>query len=46
MDRGEWQVTVHGITRVGYDLTTKPPLPNLHITGYTVLNSFMVFLSM
>ena len=25
MDRGAWQATVHGITRVGHDLTTKPP---------------------
>ena len=31
MDRGDWQVTVHGITRVGHDLVTKPP-PTL-ITG-------------
>ena len=23
MDRGAWQATVHGITRVGYDLATK-----------------------
>ena len=25
MDRGAWQATVHGIIRVGHDLTTKPP---------------------
>ena len=25
MDRGVWQVPVHGVTRVGYDLATKPP---------------------
>ena len=24
-DRGTWQVTVHGVTRVGHDLVTKPP---------------------
>ena len=24
MDRGDWQATVHGVTRVGHDLTTKP----------------------
>ena len=24
MDRGAWQVTVHGITKVGHDLMTKP----------------------
>ena len=26
MDRGAWQATVHGITRVGHDLATKLPL--------------------
>ena len=23
MDRGAWQATVHGVTRVGYDLATR-----------------------
>ena len=27
MDRGAWQATVHGVTRVGHDLATKPLLP-------------------
>ena len=27
MDRGAWQATVHGITRVGHDLATKPLPP-------------------
>ena len=27
MDRGAWQATVHGVTRVGHDLVTKPPSP-------------------
>ena len=27
MDRGAWQATVHGVTRVGPDLLTKPPPP-------------------
>ena len=27
MDRGVWQATVLGVTRVGYDLVTKPPPP-------------------
>ena len=27
MDRGAWQATVHGVTRVGHDLLTKPPPP-------------------
>ena len=25
MDRGAWQAIVHGVTRVGHDLATKPP---------------------
>ena len=24
MDRGAWQATVHGVTRVGHNLATKP----------------------
>ena len=27
MDRGVWQATVHGVTRVGHDLATKQPPP-------------------
>ena len=29
MERGVWQATVHGVTRVRHDLVTKPPLPTL-----------------
>ena len=25
MDRGAWWATVHGVTKVGYNLATKPP---------------------
>ena len=25
IDRGAWWATVHGVTRVGHDLVTKPP---------------------
>ena len=25
MDRGAWQAIVHGVTRVGHNLATKPP---------------------
>ena len=25
VDRGDWKTTVHGVTRVGHDLATKPP---------------------
>ena len=28
MDRGAWQATVHGVTRVRHDLVSKPPPPN------------------
>ena len=27
MDRGAWWATVHGVTKAGHDLATKPPLP-------------------
>ena len=27
MKRGKWQATVHGVTKVGHDLATKPPPP-------------------
>ena len=27
MDRGAWQATVKGVTRVGHDLATTPPPP-------------------
>ena len=27
MDREAWQATVHGVTRVGHHLVTKPPPP-------------------
>ena len=27
MDRGAWQATGHGVSRVGRDLATKPPSP-------------------
>ena len=25
MDRGAWQATIYGVTRVGHNLATKPP---------------------
>ena len=28
MDKGVWQATVHGVSRVGHNLVTKPPPPN------------------
>ena len=32
MDRGGWQATVPGVTRVGHDIVTKPPPPIYDIT--------------
>ena len=29
VDRGAWQATVHGVTRVGHDLATKPLPPKI-----------------
>ena len=29
MDRGAWWATVHRVTRVGHDLATKPPPPDI-----------------
>ena len=31
MDRRTWQATVHGLSRVRYDLATKPPPIELEI---------------
>ena len=33
MDRGAWRATVHGVTRVGPDLVTKPPPNTVHQGG-------------
>ena len=35
MDRGAWQATVHGVTRVRHDLASKPPT---FVTGYSSLD--------
>ena len=47
MERGAWQATVHGVTIVGHNLTTKPPPPkaflnwqmevDLEVNGHTYL---------
>ena len=31
MDRGAWQATVHGITKVGHNLATKPLSPSANV---------------
>ena len=33
MDRRAWQATVHGVTRVGHDLATKPPPHRAHLAS-------------
>ena len=33
MDKGAWQATVSGVTRVGHDLATKPPDTEKQIGG-------------
>ena len=34
MDRGAWQATVHGVTRIGHDLVTKLPPPGRGAPGW------------
>ena len=34
-DRGAWQATVHGVTKVGHNLTTKPPHTHTHTHTHT-----------
>ena len=36
MDRGAWQVRVHGVARVRHDLVTKPPAPPPGIGGQEI----------
>ena len=38
MDRGAWQATVHGVTRVRHDLVTKLPPPFLAPEFYKLLS--------
>ena len=51
MDRGTWQATVHGVTKVGHDLETETPpvLSNIvHVVATSLLlqveNFFIHFL--
>ena len=30
LDRGAWPATVHGVTRVGHDLASRPPVYLVH----------------
>ena len=38
MDRGAWHVTVHGVSRVGHDLATKPPPLNIKKIRYSIFS--------
>ena len=40
MGRGTWWATVHGVTRVGHDLATKPP--NHHHPEHPVLPLYQI----
>ena len=42
MDGGAWRAAAHGVTRVGYDLATKPPpyIVTCHGQIVTVLDTF------
>jgi len=39
MDSGAWQATIHGVTRFGHNLATKPPPPQplLQFITYSIL---------
>ena len=43
LDKGAWQATVHGVTRVKHNLATKPPpsliLPSYQVKLYVCLSS-------
>ena len=41
MDRGAWWTTVHGVSRVGHNLVTKPPPLYCFPKSQKVLNSKM-----
>ena len=41
MDRGPWQATVHGVTRVGHDLATKPPPHHLIVFESEIENKYI-----
>ena len=41
MDREAWQATVHGVTRVGHDLVTKPPVTPERKGGQNVFTGLL-----
>ena len=40
MDRGAWQATVHGITRVGHDLATNQTKQNKYLKSFEISMEF------
>ena len=44
-DRGAWWATVHGVTGVGHDLVTKPPLGHWFLTHQSQGKSISVWAS-
>ena len=42
MDSGAWQATVHGVTRIGHDLVTKPPPPYIN-EYFNCIKEFLFF---
>ena len=44
MNRGGWQATVHGVTRVGHDLAIKPPPPPPQDSLMLLLPAFCLYL--
>ena len=40
MDRGAWQATVHGVTRVGYDLVTQQQQQHMCVCVYVYTHYF------
>ena len=41
MESAAWQVIVHGVTRVGHDLVTKPPPPPELLSGKVMTSSLV-----
>ena len=43
MDRGAWGATVHGVVRVGQNLTTKPPPPWMNLEDIKLNKPVMAY---
>ena len=42
MDRGAWQATVHGVTRVRHDLATKPPTTKGFVKTFYIIFAYHI----